>query len=219
MTFILRFVAKQRFSLTAQDHGQELVHFYSIDELAGGEESHRRQRKRKYGVHASHVNKEPALTGLTHDDQEALWDCSPHMSDHIAGKLSICVGMPVMIRNNEATELCITKGQEAVMIGWVSFEGLYGRQVLETLFVHLINPPKNIQLADLPSNVVPLTKISSSIQCKTKSDQSIRIRRQQVPVLLNFAMTNYSSQGKTRKYNVVDLGYCRDHQSYYTALS
>jgi hypothetical protein len=202
----------------AQDHGQ-LVDFYSIDELAGGEESRRLRRRRKYGENASHVNQEPALTGLTWDDQEALWDCSPHMSDHVTGKLSICVGMPVMIRNNEATELCITKGQEAVVIGWDSFEGLYGRQVLETLFVHLISPPKNIQLADLPSNVVSLMKISSSIQCKTKSDQSIRIGRRQVPTLLNFAMTDYSSQGKTRKYNVVDLGYCRDHQSYYTALS
>ena len=34
-------------------------------------------------------------------------------------------------------------------------------------------------------------------------------------------MTNYAlaSQGKTRKENIVDLGYSRDHQLYYTALS
>jgi hypothetical protein len=32
-------------------------------------------------------------------------------------------------------------------------------------------------------------------------------------------MTDYASQGKTRLINVVDLGYCHDHKSYYTALS
>ncbi len=141
------------------------------------------------------------------------------MSEHIAGKLPLCIGMPVMIRHNEATELCITKGQEAIIVGWDAVEGPYGRQVLETLFVRLVDPPKDIQLADLPTNVVPLTRMTSSIQCRVKSDQPLQIKRQQVPVLLNFAMTDYSSQGKTRKYNVVDLGYCRDHQSYYMALS
>ena len=32
-------------------------------------------------------------------------------------------------------------------------------------------------------------------------------------------MTDYASQGKTRKYNVVDLGQTRNHHGYYTALS
>ena len=45
--------------------------------------------------------------------QNALWNCSAHSSDHFPGKLSLCLGMLVMIRNNDATELCITKGQEA----------------------------------------------------------------------------------------------------------
>jgi hypothetical protein len=59
----------------------------------------------------------------------------------------------------------------------------------------------------------------TSIQCKVRSDQQLQIKRQQVPILLNFAMTDYASQGKTREYNIVDLGYSRDHKSYYTALS
>jgi hypothetical protein len=41
----------------------------------------------------------------------------------------------------------------------------------------------------------------------------------QIPVLPNFAMTDYASQGKTRKINVVDLNSCRSHMAYYTALS
>ncbi|KAH6888907.1 hypothetical protein BKA70DRAFT_1121355, partial [Coprinopsis sp. MPI-PUGE-AT-0042] len=32
-------------------------------------------------------------------------------------------------------------------------------------------------------------------------------------------MTDYASQGKTRKINVVDLAQCKNHQSYYTCLS
>jgi hypothetical protein len=33
--------------------------------------------------------------------------------------------MPVMIRNNDATELCITKGQEGYVVGWQSSDGPY----------------------------------------------------------------------------------------------
>ena len=40
-----------------------------------------------------------------------------------------------------------------------------------------------------------------------------------VPILPNFAMTDYASQGKTRPDNVVDLTNSTLHQSYYTALS
>ena len=203
----------------AEDHNLDLTHFYSLDELAGGDSRKTKHRKRKRGIKKTDALKEPTLSGLTRADQEALWECDPHMSDHIPAKLSLCVGMPVMIRHNEATELCITKGQEAVVVGWDAIVGPYGRQVLETLFVQLLQPPKDVQLADLPMNVVPLTKLTNSVQCKARSDQLLQIKRQQVPVLLNFAMTDYASQGKTRLNNVVDLGYCRDHQSYYTALS
>jgi len=203
----------------AEDHNLELTDFYSLDELAGGDSHKTKQRRRKRGMKKTDALKEPTLSGLTRADQEALWECHPHMSDHMPAKLSLCVGMPVMIRHNEATELCITKGQEAVVVGWDAVAGPYGRQVLETLFIQLLKPPKDVQLADLPMNVVPLTKLTNSVQCKARSDQLLQIKRQQVPVLLNFAMTDYASQGKTRPDNVVDLGYCRDHQSYYTALS
>src|ERR1700735_1814290 len=41
----------------------------------------------------------------------------------------------------------------------------------------------------------------------------------EVWVLPNFSMTDYASQGKTRRFNPVDLSNCRNHQSYYTCLS
>jgi len=73
-----------------------------------------------------------ALAGIagTHWEQ-------PHASSdkHIPGKLTLCVGMPVMIRHNEATECCITKGAEATVVGWQTIEGSDGQTVLDTLFV------------------------------------------------------------------------------------
>ena len=42
------------------------------------------------------------------------------MTDNRPGKLSICIGMPVMIKYNEATECCVTNGTEAEVVGWTS---------------------------------------------------------------------------------------------------
>ncbi|KIM38575.1 hypothetical protein M413DRAFT_75826, partial [Hebeloma cylindrosporum] len=71
----------------------------------------------------------------------------------------------------------------------------------------------------LPENVVPISKSTTSVTCRLPDDSIISIKRQQVVVLPNFAMTDYAAQGKTRRYNVVDLGFCYTHQSYYTCLS
>ncbi|KAJ7469704.1 hypothetical protein FB451DRAFT_1368625 [Mycena latifolia] len=107
--------------------------------------------------------------------------------------------MPVMLRANDATETCITKGQEGAVVGWDESVGPLGQKVLDTLFVKLINPPKNIQVDGLPPNVVPLLE--------------------QIVALVNFGMTDYTSQGKSRVINVVELGHCKNHMSYYVALS
>jgi hypothetical protein len=55
--------------------------------------------------------------------------------------------------------------------------------------------------------------------CVTPSDVALKINHSQVPVLPNFAMTDYASQGKTQYFNVVDLSGCCNHMSYYTSLS
>ena len=49
-----------------------------------------------------------------------------HTSEHFPGKLSLWLGMSVMIRNNDVTELCITKGQKAYVVGWDATDGLQG---------------------------------------------------------------------------------------------
>jgi hypothetical protein len=196
----------------AKDTGQTLTHFYSVDRF--GEEENpaieKKRMKKKCTLNDGDIN--PTLRNV-------LWNLRHSASDHVPGKLSLYIGMPVMIRNNEATELCITKGQEGHVASWQSVIGPHGQLVLDTLFVRLDQPAKTIKIDRLPENVVPLTKLSKSVLCVTPSDVALKINCSQVPVLPNFAMTDYASQGKTQYFNVVDLSGCRDHMSYYTSLS
>ena len=53
-----------------------------------------------------------------------------------------------MIRNNDATELCITKSQEGFIAGWTSHNGVHGKEVLDTLFVKLDKPAKSVKIVD-----------------------------------------------------------------------
>ncbi|KAF8143053.1 hypothetical protein K438DRAFT_1634372 [Mycena galopus ATCC 62051] len=202
----------QRF---AAETSQMLTDFYSEDCLASNDDNQRRRPKTVKGkkVLSSHVK-------ISDRRQRELWDAHPSFtSEHVAGKLRLCIGMPVMLRHNDATELCITKGQEATVVGWKEAVGSREQRILDCLFVKLIQPPKTIQVPGLPENVVALTKASKKIWCSLPDDRSIHIAREQVLVLPNFAMTDYASQGKTRVINVVDLNNCRTHFSYYTALS
>jgi hypothetical protein len=98
--------------------------------------------------------------------QDAVWNLRHSASEHIPGKLSLCIGLPVMIRNNDATELCITKGQEDHIVGWKSGTGSRGQLILETLYVKLDRLAKNINIEGLPENDVPLMKgIETKCQC------------------------------------------------------
>ena len=200
----------------AAETGQSLTHFFSTDSVASNEpEENQRKNRYKAGQKRSvkHGSIPPAI-------QNALWD-QPTCANTklIPGKLSICVGMPIMIRNNAATEMGITKGQEAIVHAWDSHKTNDGRDVLDTLFVELSNPPFPVKLDGLPLNVIPLTRTSVTTCCRLPDDSSLSVSRRQVEVHPNFAMTDYASQGKTRPYNLCDLSQARSHQSYYTALS
>jgi len=127
--------------------------------------------------------------------------------------------MPVIIRNNGATELHITKGQEGHVLKWQTGKGIHGQLVLNTLFIRLDKPAKTVKIDGLPEIVVPITRGSKNTECTFSSDLKEYIHRSQAWVLPNFAMTDYTSQGKTRLKNPVDLSNCQSHQSYYTCLS
>ena len=152
----------------AKETGQQLKNFHSIDKWVVYKDmpenvTSRKRRKRVKATGSS--------TSITKADQEKLWELPHHATQHFPGKLSLCIGLPVMLRNNDATELCITKGQEGTVAGWQSYVGPHGKLVLDTLFVRLTNPPHVINIVGLPENVVPIPKMSQTIECTIKSDQ------------------------------------------------
>ena len=133
--------------------------------------------------------------------------------------LSLCIGLPIIICHNFATELCITKGQEGYVYGWKSAIGSKKQCILDTLFVKLKNPPLPVQFNGLPENVVLITASTNVVKAALLKDTGVQISRTQVQVLVNFSMTDFGSQGKTHPNNVVDLNNLLIYQSYYTALS
>ena len=191
--------------------GQTLTSFYSVDHVAEASKVNSNRVKKSTIVHPS---------VLTQTLKSILWNRPAScMSTKTAGRLDLCLNMPVMIKTNAATELCVTNGQEGTVAGWDAVEGSGGRQSLVTLFVRLTNPPKDVQLPDLPLNVVPIVSDKVSGYYTLPTGFQIPLQRLQVQVLPNFAMTDYASQGKTRTINVLDLSHCQSHQAVYTCLS
>lgn len=196
----------------ARDTNQELSSFYSIDSLHSTTNRDRVKKGKRM--------KDSTASVISGALQEVLWNRPPSSSDKmVPGRLDLCLGMPVMIRKNEATELCITNGQEGTVAGWYWSEGPHGRPILDTLFIRLVNPPQKVELKGLPCNVVPVCRSKTFLVFRLPNSDVIHIKREQVEVALSFAMTDYASQGKTRIKNVVDLSECSSHQSYYTCLS
>ena len=201
----------------AKESSQNLVDFYSIDTLPSEDAKNNRGRKQR--MRQKHRDVFTEHGKIKPDIQKVLWEQPPCANTKLVpGKLSLCIGMPVMIRHNIATELCMTKGQEGSVHGW-QFQLINGVNTLDTLFIQLHNPPTPVKLDGLPLNVVPLAKNSVTTTCNLPDDSSLDISRSQPDVLPNFAMTDFASQGKTRENNVVDLSYSRSHQGYYTSLS
>ena len=112
--------------------------------------------------------------------QQVLWEQPPASSDkHVARKLTLCIGLPVMLKYNDATECCITKGAEASVAGWQTSKGPEGQIVLDTLFVKLKNPPKAVKIDGLPENVVPITRHVTATMCSLPNDNTIPLSRDQ----------------------------------------
>ena len=179
----------------AQESNQNLVEFFSIDTLPSEDVKDARGRKRRV---KRKCHRELTEHGkIKPNIQRILWEQPPCANTKlIPSRLSLCVGMPVMIRSNIAMELCMTKGQEGFVYGWQA-QLINGVNTLDTLFVQLHDPPMSVKLDGLPLNVVPLAKSSVTTTCNLPDDSSIGISRSQPDILPNFAMTDFASQGKT----------------------
>ena len=151
----------------AQETGQELHNFYSDDTLKSIEVKQKPTRQYKG---------KGKVTQLNSKTQKLIWNL-PHSAATrpVPGKLSLCTGLPVMIKSNVATELCITNGQEGTVAGWQATTGKHNQQILDVLFVKLKSPPKTVKLDGLPENIVPLTRSTVAITCKLPDDNKISI--------------------------------------------
>ncbi|KAJ7662404.1 hypothetical protein B0H17DRAFT_1162949 [Mycena rosella] len=193
---MLNLLGAQRF---AADNKQTLVEFYSVDRI-----SSRSVDKAKWkGCEQSETKR------MTKALQKKMWDGAPCT---IPGKLSLCMA-------NDATEMCITKGQEAAVVSWDESIGPMGQKLLDTLFFKLIDPPRTINIEGLPENIVPLVRTVSYITVLLEDDTLLSVLREHIVAMINFGMTDYMSQGKSRPKYTVDLANCRTDMSYYVKLS
>ncbi|KIK54047.1 hypothetical protein GYMLUDRAFT_177878 [Collybiopsis luxurians FD-317 M1] len=197
----------------AADTSQVLTHFYCTDTISTASEECQVKSSAKCKAN-SRVNT------MSTDLQQVMWDlpASSH-ENHAAPVLSLCLGLPVIICYNVATELNITKGQQATVYMWHASKADHGKLVLDVLFVLLENPPSPVILEGLLHNVVPLLPRKNAGYVVLPNDRKIYISRTQVDVLPQFAMTAYASQGHTMDKVTVMLNSLCDHHAYYTALS
>ncbi len=200
----------------ARQHNVKLQLFHSRDKLAA---SANIDNLRKYLRDVESGTRLLTRGVMPTDLQEVLWSLSPSSTSHVPSVLALCIGMPILLKHNEATELCATNGAEAHVISWDSEATPSGKLRLKTVFAQLHHPPRDTQIEGLPLNVIPIPCTTSNIECTLPDDTTVTIHRMQVFLLPNFAMTDYGSQGRTRPVNPVDLRFCKGHQSIYTCLS
>ncbi|KAF8584328.1 hypothetical protein K439DRAFT_1646961 [Ramaria rubella] len=168
----------------ANDTKQPLHHFYSYGYFRNISKARMKDPRR-----ASNV--------LSPELQHIVWNLPHAASQHCAGKLSLCHGMPVLVKHNIATPCCVTNGAEGTVVGWKCSELTKDKKILDVLFVKLKNPPSPIKLDGLPLNVVPIGRAAQDVICCLPNDDSLTFTRQQVQVLPNFSMTDYGCQGRT----------------------
>ncbi|KAH7870205.1 uncharacterized protein C8R40DRAFT_1057559, partial [Lentinula edodes] len=198
----------------ASDTKQQLTDFYSDDCITSKSDSNKLEKTSFKRSKSSKIN------SISRDLQDILWDLPPSAHEyHAPAVLSICRGMPVIVRHNVATELNVTKGQRGIVYTWHASTGKFGQPVLDVLFVLLTDPPNPVQIEGLPLNVVPLTRRKSSGYLYLPDDSKIYTSRFQVDVLPGFALTAHASQGQSLEPNATDLNTFNDHHAYYTALS
>jgi hypothetical protein len=122
-------------------------------------------------------------------------------SGALPGLLPMYTRMPVILRmHNISTDLRITNGAQGILKKVVTEKLADDTEVPKITIVHF--PASKVKLRDLPARCFPIEPISWSftavLLCNTsKGQETIRIRRYQLPIQPAFAVTGQSTQGKT----------------------
>ncbi|KAE9395679.1 hypothetical protein BT96DRAFT_825964 [Gymnopus androsaceus JB14] len=144
----------------AKETKQTLHEFYAVDTWGQLDDPGKTARKQR-GKGSNRKQKEMSETM-----QNILWKIRPGCTKSIPGILKLCIGIPVMLKFNQATELCMTNGQQGHVAGWTSTKNEKGQEVLEVVFVKLHKPASDIQIPGLEKNVVPVTRKDFKIKVK-----------------------------------------------------
>jgi|SRR5882762_3406756 len=129
--------------------GQTLTYPHSINRFGSPTNvAEKKLKNKKSKASDKHVSDEisPAL-------QKIIWNLPPSATNHFLDKPSLCIGMSMIIRNNNAIEIWITKGQEGHVVGWQAGRGIHGQLVLNTFFIKPDKPAKNVKIDELSENV------------------------------------------------------------------
>ena len=99
----------------AADTNQTLTTFYSKDHFKSKDKLETKKFRRE---NTSLIDPKRRSNTIPLEKQQQLWELMPSTSGHVPGKISLCIGLPVMLRHNDATECCITKGAEGTIASW-----------------------------------------------------------------------------------------------------
>lgn len=176
----------------ARDLGIELHTFYSVDKWSSAMPQSQADRHKK-DTNTLDVLRDSDI--VDKEMQKLLWEISSSRTDHYADTLEICLGMPVLVRYNEAVEAGITNGAEGHVVGWNARPIGDGKETLDTLFVKLKVTAITVKVPELPDNTVSVAAYTKSIAVKFPDDSKVSVSRTQVPVLLNFSIKGMEVKG------------------------
>jgi hypothetical protein len=97
----------------ANETNQTLSNFYSVDKYSATSQGVKITKKSQKNQIDPICNTDRLLS----QDQYIFWSLPPNSTNNHPGKLSLCKGMPVMIKKNKATECGVTNGAEGVVVG------------------------------------------------------------------------------------------------------
>ena len=143
-------------------------------------------------------------------------------TQYLAGVLPLVIGMPAMLKHNIGTEMRLANGTIGTIVKIildpreeVDYSDLTTPHYLRyqpTLHVHF--PGSDFQLDGLPPNVLPINN-TFGVQSRTasftytKSIQGVKVKmnitRKQLWILPAFAITHYTSQGRSVDAAIIDL--------------
>ena len=169
----------------ARERNVKLHTFFAMDTFSNA----------KIPEHQAMFQYNPLRSGnvIPREHAERVLEIQPAYTQNVAGKLTICKGMPVLLKRNDATELNVTNGAEANVRSWRSSTLPDGRKVLDVLFVELKNPPSPVKLEGLPMNVVPICRVKQSVIIEFPNGKKVGVNRDQIPLLPNFTMSHYAA--------------------------